>query len=77
MGLLDSSEVSTSGKRVERIRCDRIGNAGGRQLWWVALGFDDESTKPSGMFGAFDEAKQLADELATEHGVQVVVTEVV
>jgi hypothetical protein len=77
MGILDSSDVSTSGKRVVQIRCDRIGNAGGRQLWWVALGFDDESTKPSGMFGTFDEAKALADTLAAEHGVAVVVTEVV
>lgn len=77
MGILDSSDISISGKRIVRIRCDRIGNAGGRQLWWVALGFDDESTKPSGMFGTFDEAKKLADQLAAEHGVQVVVTEVV
>ena len=77
MGLLDSSDVATSGKRIVRIRCDRIGNAGGRQLWWVALGFDDESTKPSGMFGDFNEAKRLADELASQHGVEVVVTEVV
>lgn len=76
MGLLDSTEVSTSGKKIVRIRCDRIGNAGGRELWWVALGFDDESTKPSGMFGNFDDAKRLADELASEHRVQVVVTEV-
>ncbi|MHB1136972.1 MAG: hypothetical protein ACYCXR_01355 [Coriobacteriia bacterium] len=76
MALLDSSEVSAAGKRVARIRCDRIGNAGGRELWWVALGFDDGTTKPSGMFGNFDDAKQLADELAAEHHVQVVVTEV-
>lgn len=77
MGLLDSSEVSTSGKKVVRVRCDRIGNAGGRELWWVALAFDDESTKPSGMFGDFSDAKTLADELATDWGVPAVVTEVV
>ena len=77
MGLLESSEVSTSGKKIVRIRCDRIGNAGGRELWWVALGFDDETTKPSGMFGNFEDAKRLADELAAEHGAQVAVTEVV
>lgn len=77
MGRLESSEVSTSGKKIVRIRCDRIGNAGGRELWWVALGFDDETTKPSGMFGNFEDAKRLADELAAEHGVQVAVTEVV
>lgn len=77
MGILESPEVSTSGKRVVNIRCDRIGNAGGRELWWVALGLDDESTKPSGMFGDFGDAKQLADELAVQHSVQVVVTRVV
>lgn len=77
MGILDSPEVPISGRRVARIRCDRIGNAGGRELWWVALGFDDESTKPSGMFGDFNDAKKLADELAAQHGVQVVVAQVV
>ncbi len=77
MGLLDSPEVSASGKRIDHIRCDRIGNAGGRELWWVALGFEDESTKPSGMFGTREEAKALADELAAQHGVPVVVTEIV
>lgn len=77
MGLLDSSEVSTSGKKVVRVRCDRIGNAGGRQLWWVALAFDDESTKPSGMFGDAAEAKALADQLGAEWHVPVVVTEIV
>jgi len=77
MGLLDSSEVSTSGKKVVRVRCDRIGNAGGRQLWWVALAFDDESTKPSGMFGDAAEAKALADQLGAEWRVPVVVTEIV
>ena len=77
MGLLDSSEVSTSGKKVVRVRCDRIGRAGGRQLWWVALAFDDESTKPSGMFGDKVEARSLADQLAAEWRVPVVVTEVV
>lgn len=77
MGLLDSSEVSTSGKKVVRVRCDRIGNAGGRQLWGVALAFDDESTKPSGMFGDAAEAKALADQLGAEWRVPVVVTEIV
>lgn len=77
MGLLDSSEVSTSGKKVVSVRCDRIGNAGGRQLWWVALAFDDDSTKPSGMFGSFTEAKALADELAADWHVSTAVTEVV
>ena len=77
MGLLDSPEVTTAGKRVVGIRCDRIGNAGGRELWWVALAFDDESTKPSGMFGNFDDAKALADELASTWNAKVTVTKVV
>ena len=77
MGLLNSSEVTTEGKRVVGVRCDRIGNAGGRELWWVALAFDDESTKPSGMFGDMAGAKKLADELAPTWNVAVTVTEVV
>ncbi|MDY0341676.1 MAG: hypothetical protein RBS17_10765 [Coriobacteriia bacterium] len=77
MGLIDSPEVTTAGRRITGIRCDRIGNAGGRELWWVALAFDDESTKPSGMFGNLDDAKTLADELASTWNVTVTVTEVV
>ena len=77
MGLLNSSEVTTEGKRVVGVRCDRIGNAGGRELWWVALAFDDDSTKPSGMFGDMAGAKKLADELASTWNVAVTVTEVV
>ncbi|MEA5075018.1 MAG: hypothetical protein VB139_01555 [Coriobacteriia bacterium] len=43
----------------------------------MALAFDDESTKPSGMFGDKTEARALADGLAAEWHVPVVVTQVV
>jgi phosphomannomutase len=76
MGLLDSSGVSADGRRVTHIRVDRIGNVGGNELWWVALAFDDESTKPEGMFASYDSAAALGERLAKEHGVQVVRTEV-
>ncbi len=77
MGLLDSSYVPTEGHKVVRVRVDRIGNAGGRELWWVALAFEDESTKPSGMFADRAEAEALGQQLAAEWGVETVVTLVV
>ena len=77
MGLLDSSGVSTEGRRVTHIRVDRIGAATEGVLWWVALAFDDESTKPQGMFHGYDEAAALGAELAKRWGVEVVVTKVV
>lgn len=76
MGILDSSNIPTDGKKVVRVRCDRIGNAGGRELWWVALAFADDTTKPAGMFGTLGEARELADALAAEWSVGVAVTEV-
>ena len=77
MGLLDASNISEEGRKVVRIRVDRIGNAGGKELWWVALAFDDESTKPQGMFSDFDSATALGQKLAAEWAVDSVVTYVV
>lgn len=77
MGILDSSNVPIEGHKVTHIRVDRIGNAGGRELWWVALAFEDESTKPSGMFTDFESARSLGENLAAEWNVDAVVTHVV
>ncbi len=77
MGLLDSPEISTEGRKVTHVRVDRIGSAGAKSLWWVALAFEDGSTKPSGMFTDRDSAHQLGSELAASWGVDVHVTHVV
>lgn len=77
MGLLDTQDISTDGRRVTHIRVDRIGNAGGKELWWVALAFEDESTKPSGMFTDAESAEALGRQLAEQWGVEAVVTHVV
>ena len=76
MGLLDSSNVPTDGHQVSHIRVDRIGNAGDKELWWVALAFEDESTKPSGMFTDYDSAYALGEQLSTEWNVPIAVTKV-
>lgn len=76
MGTLDSG-VSAEGRTVQHVRVDRIGNAGDRELWWVALQFDDGSTKPSGMYTDFDAASTLGDQLAAEWSVDVVVNHIV
>ena len=73
---IDSKDVSADGKRVVRIRVDRIGTAGERELWWVAEAFEDESTKPEGMFTDQPRAMALAEELASKWGVRVVVSNV-
>ncbi|MBN1192596.1 MAG: hypothetical protein JXA36_02735 [Coriobacteriia bacterium] len=77
MGLLNSSNIPTEGKRVVKVRVDRIGAAAGKELWWVALGFNDETTKPEGMFTNYDEAASLGTQLADEWHVEVVVTKAV
>ncbi|MGB4441622.1 MAG: hypothetical protein WBJ62_05300 [Coriobacteriia bacterium] len=77
MGLLDSTDVSAEGHQVAHIRVDRIGAATEGGLWWVALGFEDGSTKPKGMFHGYDEAAALGADLAKQWGVEVVVTKVV
>lgn len=77
MGILDSTEVSTEGHKVIHVRVDRIGNAGEKELWWVALAFEDGSTKPSGMFTDFDTANTLGSRLAGDWGVETVITHVV
>lgn len=77
MGLLDSSHIPTDGRRVTRVRVDRIGAAGAQELWWVALAFEDESTKPSGMFTDYDSAYALGSDLAATWGVEVAVNRVV
>ncbi len=74
---IDSGDISTEGKRVVRIRVDRIGSAGDRELWWVALAFDDETTKPEGMFTDRALALELAGRLAGEWGVQVAMTDAI
>ncbi|MHB1340813.1 MAG: hypothetical protein ACYC77_02215 [Coriobacteriia bacterium] len=71
---IDSKDISADGKRVVRIRVDRIGKAGERELWWVAEAFDDESTKPEGMFTDQPKAMALAEDLAAAWGVRVVVS---
>ncbi len=53
---------------------DRIGAAGERELWWVAEAFEDESTKPEGMFTDREKALALAEELASKWDVKVVVS---
>lgn len=77
MGVLDSSNIPTDGRSVSHVRLDRIGNAGEKELWWVALAFEDGSTKPSGMFTDYDTADELSAALAREWRVQVVVTRIV
>ena len=77
MGLLETPDIPTEGRRVTHVRVDRIGSAGGKELWWVALAFDDESTKPSGMFTDAESADALGKQLAAQWGVEVVVTHVV
>lgn len=76
MGTLDSG-VSAEGRQVQHIRVDRIGNAGDRELWWVAVQFEDGSTKPSGMYTDYDSASALAGQLAKELSVEVVVSRLV
>ena len=68
---IDSDNISTEGREVSRVRVDRIGSAGDRELWWVALAFSDESTKPEGMFTDRALALKLAGKLAAEWGVKV------
>ena len=74
---IDSNGISTEGHKIVRVRADRIGSAADKELWWVALAFEDESTKPMGMFTDFASAKALGDELAAQWGVPAVVTNVV
>lgn len=76
MGTLDSG-VSADGRSVKNVRVDRIGNAGERELWWVALQFDDGSTKPSGVYTDYASASKLAAQLATEWSVEIVVNRLV
>jgi len=73
---LDSGDISTDDKRVVRVRVDRIGAAGERELWWVAEAFEDETTKPEGMFTDKQEALALAGELAGKWGVGIEVSNV-
>jgi hypothetical protein len=68
------SNVDVEGKRVVHVRVDRIGATGDRELWWVALAFEDESTKPEGMFTNQALATELGESLAERHGVRVVVS---
>lgn len=77
MGLLDSSDIKTEGRKVTHIRVDRIGAATESGLWWVALAFDDGSTKPQGMYANYDDAAALGAELAKQWGVEVQVTKLV
>lgn len=77
MGLLDSRDISTEGHRVIHIRVDRIGAATEGGLWWVALAFDDGSTKPQGMYANYDDAAALGTELAAKWGVDMQVNKLV
>lgn len=76
MGLLDSSNVPTEGHTVVRVRLDRISATGDKELWWVALAFEDESTKPHGLFTEYETAHALGQQLGAEWGVPVVETRV-
>jgi len=73
---IDSSDISSDDKRIVRVRVDRIGAAGERELWWVAEAFEDETTKPEGMFTDKQEALALAGELAEKWGVDIQVSNV-
>lgn len=77
MARIDSSNIATGGRVVTHIRLDRIGATEAKELWWVALAFDDESTKPEGMFGDYDTAATLATELGSTWGVEVIVTKII
>ena len=77
MGLLDSNDISIEGHRVIHIRVDRIGAATEGGLWWVALAFDDGSTKPQGMYANYDDAAALGAELAAKWGVEMQVNKLV
>ena len=77
MGTIDSSNISLEGHTVVRVRVDRIGNAGEKELWWVALALEDDTTKPSGMFTDYETAYALGQDLAAQWGVEVAVTKVV
>lgn len=66
---LNTDDISMAGKTVSCIRCDQIGGATG--LWWVAEEFTDGSTKPEGMFPSQSDARDLAEELASEYRVGV------
>lgn len=77
MGLLDSREVNSEGHRVEHVRVDRIGAGSGSELWWVALEFEDGSTKPQGMYTSYEEAEALGEDLARKWGVTTRITKVV
>lgn len=77
MGVLDSSHIDADGRKITHVRVDRIGSAGEKELWWVALAFEDGSTKPSGMFTDYETARELGDRLAAEQQLEVVVTRVV
>lgn len=74
---INSQDISTDGKSVVRVRVDRIGSAGERELWWVALAFADDSTKPEGMFTDREHALELAGRLATDWDVKVVLSDAV
>lgn len=76
MGTLDSN-VSAEGRTVTAVRVDRIGNAGERELWWVALQFEDGGTKPSGMYTDYESASALGTQLAAEWSVETIVNRVV
>lgn len=73
---IESNNIPIAGRAVERIRVDRIGTVGERELWWVALSFTDETTKPEGMFTDRAQAMELAGELAAEHNVRVTVQDI-
>jgi len=59
---------------VVRVRVDRIGVAGDRELWWVALAFADESTQPEGLYTDRERAMELGQSLARRHEVRLVVS---
>ena len=77
MGLLDSNDVQTEGHKVTHIRVDRIGAATEGGLWWVALAFEDGSSKPQGMYANYDDAAALGADLAKQWGVEMQVTKLV
>ncbi|MDZ4169773.1 MAG: hypothetical protein U1E26_08975 [Coriobacteriia bacterium] len=70
---LETSEALYEAHSVTHVRVDKIGGTAAG-LWWVAVAFEDGSSKPEGLFTTQDEAMKLAAELAASWHVEVQVT---
>jgi hypothetical protein len=73
--LLDETGALPTDRGIDHVRLDcisRIDDA--HALWWVAIEFRDATTKPQGMFADEAEARALAENLAHQASVPVVVS---